>query len=96
MKNGTPIMPVMIPIGTTRGSIISLAMSYAATRKGEVAYGHEFHYSRTETPESLKMENIRGNGINGRDVLCKSNTQASYSHFSLARYGRRLQSILTR
>ena len=65
-------------------------------RKGEVAYGHEFHYSRTETSENLMMENIRGNGINGRDVLYKSNTQASYSHFSLARYGRRLQSILTR
>ena len=65
-------------------------------RKGEVAYGHEFHYSRTETPESLKMENIRGNGINGRDVLYKSNTQASYSHFSLARYGRRLKDILKR
>ena len=65
-------------------------------RKGEVAYGHEFHYSRTETSENLMMENIRGNGINGKDVLYTSNTQASYSHFSLARYGRRLQDFLMR
>ncbi len=63
-------------------------------RKGEVAYGHEFHYSRTETSENLVMKNIRGNGINGRDVLYKSNIQASYSHFSLERYGRRLLNIL--
>ena len=65
-------------------------------RNGEVAYGHEFHYSRTETSEKLVMKNVRGNGINGMDVLYKLNAQASYSHFSLARYGKRLINILNR
>ena len=58
MKNGTPIMPVMIPIGTTRGSIISLAMSYAATRNE--ALSDLIEYFGLETLKNRDFNTLSG------------------------------------
>ena len=59
-------------------------------RKGERAYGHEFHYSILDTSEKMTMKNILGTGINGYDAMNRYNTMASYSHFDLNRYGKRI------
>ncbi len=60
-------------------------------RKGETVYGHEYHYSTTVDPSPKLLRNISGRGIDGKfDGLAIENTQATYSHFSLGRYGKRL------
>jgi len=59
-------------------------------RRGETVYGHEYHYSETEDSSEKTMQNILGKGIKGYDGLYISNTQGSYSHFDLMRYGKRL------
>ena len=60
-------------------------------RKGETVYGHEYHYSTTDDTSPKLLRNIIGRGIDGKfDGLSIKNTQATYSHFSLGRYGKRL------
>jgi cobyrinic acid a,c-diamide synthase len=59
-------------------------------RKGETAYGHEFHYSTLETQETMTMKNIIGTGTDYYDGMYRYNTLASYSHFDLNRYGKRI------
>ena len=59
-------------------------------RRGERAYGHEFHYSVLDTGEKMTMKNLLGTGINGYDTMSRYNTMASYSHFDLNRYGKRI------
>ena len=59
-------------------------------RRGETVYGHEYHYSEIEDSSEKTMQNILGKGIKGYDGLYKMNTQGSYSHFDLMRYGKRL------
>lgn len=63
-------------------------------RKGEIAMGHEFHYSTIEDPGKKALHNIIGKGIDGDDGLVLRNTMGSYSHFSLSRYSRRLRKAL--
>ncbi|MCL5782338.1 MAG: cobyrinate a,c-diamide synthase [Candidatus Thermoplasmatota archaeon] len=65
-------------------------------RKGEIAYGHEFHYSDVEDSDPKVLKNLIGRGIDGNDGLQFRNTIGSYSHFSLERYKKRLaRSILS-
>ncbi|MCL6089995.1 MAG: cobyrinate a,c-diamide synthase [Candidatus Thermoplasmatota archaeon] len=65
-------------------------------RKGEIAYGHEFHYSDVEDSDPKILKNLIGRGIDGNDGLQSRNTVGSYSHFSLERYKKRLvRSILS-
>lgn len=60
-------------------------------RRGETVYGHEYHYSTTDDPSQKFLKNLNGRGIDGiYDGLSLKNTQATYSHFSLQRYGKRL------
>ena len=59
--------------------------------RGETVYGHEYHYSTTEDSSPKFLRNLIGRGIDGTmDGLSIKNTQATYSHFSLERYGKRL------
>lgn len=60
--------------------------------KNQTVYGHEYHYSRVNDESDLALENFQGRGIDGkRDGLIFKNTQATYSHFSLARYGKKIE-----
>ena len=59
-------------------------------RRGETVYGHEYHYSEIDDSSEKTMQNVLGKGIKGYDGLYTMNTQGSYSHFDLMRYGRRL------
>lgn len=63
-------------------------------RKGEVAYGHEFHYSSIEDPSEKVLCNLIGRGIDGMDGIQVRKTFGSYSHFDLERYSRRIERIL--
>ncbi|MCL4342024.1 MAG: cobyrinic acid a,c-diamide synthase, partial [Candidatus Thermoplasmatota archaeon] len=63
-------------------------------RKGEIAMGHEFHYSTIEDEGKKALHNLRGRGIDGNDGMVFRNTLGSYSHFSLNRYSKRLQKAL--
>lgn len=59
-------------------------------RKNETLYGHEFHYSLAEDSALKVLNNEIGRGIDGTDGLYKDNTLATYSHFDLSRYGKRI------
>ncbi len=63
-------------------------------RKGEIAMGHEFHYSTIQDPGRKALHNLIGRGIDGDDGLVLKNTMGSYSHFSLSRYSKRLRKAL--
>lgn len=64
-------------------------------RRGEIARGHEFHYSTIEDPGRKSMKNITGKGIDGYDGRIEGNVLGSYSHFSLSRYSKRLERMLS-
>ncbi|MEM0346327.1 MAG: cobyrinate a,c-diamide synthase [Thermoplasmatales archaeon] len=59
-------------------------------KKGEIAKGHEFHYSSIDDPGYKSMKNLIGKGIDGYDGRLEKNVLGSYSHFSLATYYKRL------
>jgi len=59
-------------------------------RRGEIVYGHEFHYSTISDGSKKVLQNILGKGIDGEDGIQRNNTLGTYSHFSLYRYFNRL------
>lgn len=63
-------------------------------RRGESVYGHEYHYSEIEDSSEKTMQNVLGKGMKGYDGIYKANTQGSYSHFDLMRYGKRLSGTI--
>ncbi|MGC8645281.1 MAG: cobyrinate a,c-diamide synthase [Thermoplasmata archaeon] len=75
-------------IGYTELSVIKDSLLF---RRGDVARGHEFHYSTVEDGGVKSMKNIVGRGIDGYDGRVEGNVLGSYSHFSLSRYSRRLR-----
>lgn len=62
--------------------------------KGELVYGHEFHYSTISDDSEKVLTNILGKGISGEDGIQVHNTLGTYSHFSLSRYFKRLSRII--
>jgi cobyrinic acid a,c-diamide synthase len=60
-------------------------------KKGQIIYGHEFHYGRIETTEKTSLVALRGNGIEGRDGIVKNNALGMYTHIDLMRYGDRMK-----
>ncbi len=64
-------------------------------RKGEIAYGHEFHYSSIDDSTPKMLSNIVGKGIGGKDGLMVRKTFGSYSHFDLDRYHNRLEASMS-
>lgn len=59
--------------------------------RGQILYGHEYHYSHVEGVDGMVLDNLQGRGIDGKhDGLSTNLTQATYSHFSLKRYGEKI------
>lgn len=86
--NGSVKMIKKLTLGYTKLNVLKDNLLF---RKGETVYGHEYHYSEIEDRSEKTMQNIIGKGIKGYDGLYTRNTQASYSHFDLMRYGKRLE-----
>lgn len=86
--DGSVKMSKKLTLGYTKLNVLKDNLLF---RKGETVYGHEYHYSEIEDRTPKTMQNIMGRGINGYDGLYTGNTQASYSHFDLMRYGKRLE-----
>ncbi|MCW6168344.1 MAG: cobyrinate a,c-diamide synthase [Thermoplasmatales archaeon] len=63
-------------------------------RKGDLVYGHEFHYSTISDDSEKVLTNILGRGISGEDGIQVHNTLGTYSHFSLSRYFKRLYRLI--
>lgn len=76
-----------LTLGYTKLRARSSSLLFA---KGEIAMGHEFHYSTIDDSGTKTLVNLLGKGIDGMDGLSTKNTFGSYSHFSLGRYSRRL------
>lgn len=77
-----------LTLGYTKMKAVSGSLLF---RKGETAYGHEFHYSTVSDSTGKRLLNLIGKGMDGMDGVQSWNTFASYSHFDLERYFSRIR-----
>ncbi|WP_393971109.1 cobyrinate a,c-diamide synthase [Oxyplasma meridianum] len=90
---GSVKMTGKLTLGYTKLNVLKDNLLF---RRGEVVYGHEYHYSDIEDSWEKTMQNVLGKGIQGYDGLYSMNTQGSYSHFDLMRYGKRLSGSIAK
>jgi cobyrinic acid a,c-diamide synthase len=91
--NGSVKMTTKLTLGYTKLKVLKDNLLF---RKGETVYGHEYHYSEIEDSSEKTKQNVLGKGMKGYDGIYKANTQGSYSHFDLMRYGKRLSGTIER
>ncbi|MCL4328166.1 MAG: cobyrinate a,c-diamide synthase [Candidatus Thermoplasmatota archaeon] len=85
--DGTTEMTGRLTLSYTKLEATSGTFLYG---NGSILYGHEYHYSSTSDNGTKTLVNSMGRGIDGRDGLYRKRTLATYSHFDLSRYGKKL------